>query len=243
MIEINEIPKKRNARFGFTTLSTVITFIAMYRSFFIIIMAVAGAVHVNRYTYWNYIGATIFYNLLLLSYIMNRTHLFKILAIFVLPIVFGSVLFVCMYIILILQLDDGELFIAATYIDGGTLSVGTVHTFDHIIHTFPVIDFLILLASGYIKDARHVVHAFLLTLTEQFEKFIFLFYFYIGPLLPFSTYCCFFNPFREYPTDVNAVIPMTLGSIIYIIIMTWVYSVLTTNTYGHFRKNQLGIRN
>lgn len=232
---------KSRKRIGFTILSFVVTLIVLYRNFFVIIMAITEAIHVNRYTYWNYLGGTIFYNLLLISYLWNNTYLFKSLAIFGLPIVFGSVLFVCMYIILILQLDDGELFIAATYIDGGTLSVGTVHTLDHVIHTFPVIDFLILLASGYIKEARNVISSFHNSLTNVSDKIVFLAYYFLGPLLPFALYCCFFNPFREYPTDVNAVIPTSIGTLIYFIIMSWVYSILTTKTYGHFRKPQLVI--
>ena len=224
-----------------TLLSTVTTVIAVYRTVFVIIMAIYGAIHTNRYTYWNYIGTTIFYDLLLIAYISNRTNLFKALTIFVFPIVFGSVFFVCMYIILILQLDQGELFISATYIDGGTLSVGTVHTMDNIVHTFPVLDFLIILVSGYIKESRTVLVSFHRHLSESFEKIIFVAYFFIAPLLPFSLYCIFFNPFQEYPTDVNDIIPLSFGVIIYCLIMIWVYSLLTTQTYGHFKKKILNM--
>jgi len=224
-----------------TLLSVVTSVIAIYRSFFVIIMAISGAIHTNRYTYWNYIGTTIFYDLLLIAYLSNKTNLLKGLTIFIFPIVFGSVFFVSMYIILILQLDEGELFISATYIDGGTLSVGTVHTLDNVVHNFPVLDFLVILVSGYIKESRTILISFHKRLSERFEKNIFAAYFFLGPLLPFSLYCIFFNPFQEYPTDVNDFIPMTFGVIIYCLIVTWAYSLMTTQTYGHFKKKVISI--
>lgn len=234
-------PWFQNWRQNLTLLSVMTSFVAIYRSIFVIIMAINGAIHTNRYTYWNYIGTTIFYDLLLIAYLSNRTNLLKGLTIFIFPIVFGSVFFVSMYIILILQLDEGELFISATYIDGGTLSVGTVHTMDNIVHNFPVLDFLIILVSGYIKESRTILGSFHKRLSERFEKIIFVAYFFLGPLLPFSLYCIFFNPFQEYPTDVNDFVPLVFGVVIYCLIVTWVYSLMTTQTYGHFKKKFISI--
>jgi hypothetical protein len=224
-----------------TLLSVVTTVVALYRTIFVIVMTIGGAVHTNRYTYWNYIGTTIFYDILWIAYVSNKTNLFKVLTIFVLPIVFGSVFFVCLYIILILQLDEGQLFISATYIDGGTLSVGTVHTFDNIIHTFPVLDFLVILVSGYIKEARFIMTTFSRSLSSRFERITFVAYFFLGPLLPFSLYCIFFNPFEEYPTDVDDLVPLVIGLLIYNLIALWVYTLLTTQTYGHFKKKTLNM--
>ena len=238
-IEPKQTPLIQRAKQSITLLSVVTTIIAAYRTLFVVIMAIYGAIHTNRYTYWNYIGTTIFYDLLWIAYVSNRTNLFRAITIFVFPIVFGSVFFVCMYIILILQLDQGQLFISATYIDGGTMSVGTVHTMDNIIHTFPVIDFLVVLVSGYIKESRGILVSFHKSLFETFDKIVFAGYFFFGPLLPFALYCIFFNPFREYPTDVNDIVPMSIGIVIYSFIMFWVYKVLTTETYGHFTKKRI----
>lgn len=222
-----------------TLLSMVTTIVALYRTVFVFLMFFLGAVHLNRYTYWNYIGATAFYDILWLSYVKRDEYLFKTLCIWFVPIVFGSVFFVFLYIIVILQLDNGQLFIAATYIDGGLLSVGTVHTLDHVIHTFPVIDFLVILVSGFVKEARHAIKAFHSRLLTRGERFTFQLYFFIAPLSPFALYCCFFNPFKEYPVDVTSAIPLSFGLLIYFLIMLFVHSLMTTENYGHFKKVRL----
>lgn len=222
-----------------TLLSSMVTIVALYRTIFVFLMFFVGAVHTNRYTYWNYIGATAFYVILWISYIRNDAYLFKTLCVWFVPIVFGSVFFVFLYIILILQLDNGQLFIAATYIDGGALSVGTVHTLDHIIHTFPIIDFLVVLVSGYVKEARHAVKSFHRRLASNAQRAVFLIYFFVAPLSPFALYCCFFNPFKEYPVDVSSAVPLFSGLLIYFAIMLWVHSLMTTKNYGHFKKTQL----
>lgn len=219
-----------------TVLTTVTTIIALYRTVLAFLIFYMGASHTNRYTYWNYFGATAFYDVLWIAYIKRNTYLFKTLCIWFVPIVFGSVFFVFLYIIVILQFDSGQLFIAATDIDGGTFSVGTIHTIDHLIHTFPLVDFMVVLVSGFVKDARNAIKAFHSRLSTRGQKFAFGLYFFIAPLSPFALYCCFFNPFKEYPVDVVTAIPLSLGLFMYFLIMLWVHAIMTTNNYGHFKK-------
>jgi len=222
-----------------TLLSIVTTIVALYRTIFVVLMFAFGAIHLNRYTYWNYIGATAFYVILWIAYVSNNARLFKALCVWFVPIVFGSVFFVCLYIIIILQLDNGQLFIAATYIDGGSLSPGTVHTLDHIVHTFPLVDFLVVLVSGFVKEVRYFIKAFHSSLKTRGERLGFLAYFFVAPLVPFALYCCFFNPFKEYPVEVSSFVPLSIGAFTYFLIIWWVYSVMTTDYYGHFRKKDL----
>lgn len=222
-----------------TLLSVVTTIVALYRTIFVFLMFFLGAAHLNRYTYWNYFGATAFYDILWVAYVKRDEYLFKTLCVWFVPIVFGSVFFVFLYIIVILQLDQGQLFIAATYIDGGAFSVGTVHTLDHLIHTFPVIDFLVILVSGFVKEARHAVKSSYSRLRTRGEKLTFQLYFFIAPLSPFALYCCFFNPFKEYPVDVTSAIPLSFGLSIYFVVMLWVFCLMTTDSYGHFEKRRL----
>src|SRR3989338_5275545 len=106
-----------------TLLSVVTTVVVLYRTVCVFLMFFLEVIHINRYTYWNYLGATAFYIILWLAYVMDNARLFKTLCVWFVPVVFGSVFFVFMYIIVILQLDSGQLFIAATYIDGGLMSV------------------------------------------------------------------------------------------------------------------------
>src|SRR5690242_12803138 len=97
-----------------TVLSAVLAVLVVYRGSISIVMAALGVVHLNRYTYWNYLGQTAFYALLGLAVFARDRLLYKNLTLYVLPMVVGSVMFVCFYILIILQLDAGELFIAAT---------------------------------------------------------------------------------------------------------------------------------
>jgi hypothetical protein len=218
-----------------TVLSVVLAVLVVYRVSVSIVMAALGVVHLNRYTYWNYLGQTAFYALLGLSVVARDRFLYRNLTLFLLPIVVGSVFFVCFYIIAILQLDSGDLFIAATNIDGGSVSVGTAHTFDYIVHTGPVVDLLVLLASGYFVDIRAIAAYALAVLNQHGEGFLFRLYHWIAPALPLSLYCIFFNPFQQYPTDASPFVVAVIAVAIYIPIVVWYTAVITTRSFGHYR--------
>lgn len=219
-----------------TVFSVVLTVVVVYRVAVSIVMAALGVVHLNRYTYWNYLGQTAFYALLGLSVFARDRRLYKNLTLFALPIVVGSVFFVCFYIIAILQLDSGDLFIAATNVDGGSVSVGTAHTFDYVVHTGPVIDLLVMLASGYFIDIRAIAANALAVLHKNGEAVLFRLYYWITPVLPLAVYCLFFNPFQQYPTDASPYVVMAIAVGIYIPIVTWYHAVVTTRSFGHYRQ-------
>jgi hypothetical protein len=222
-----------------TLLSVVVTAIALYRTALTILMFALGLVHANHYTYWNYIMETIFYVLLWVSYVTYSARLFRLLTLILFPIVFGSAIFVYFYIIVILQLDGGALFIRATVFAGGTHSVGTVHTVDQIVHTFPAIDIIVLLLCGFLQDARHISRRFYKALQGGSQRFMFALFYFVGPLIPFALYSCFFNPFREYPTHITNIVPLSIGVVIYVLILWVLYRVMTSGTYGHFRNTRI----
>lgn len=223
-----------------TILSVVLAVLVVYRVGVSIAMAALGVVHLNRYTYWNYLGQTAFYALLGLAVFARDRILYRNLALFALPVVVGSVFFVSFYIIVILQLDSGDLFIAATNVDGGSVSVGTAHTFDYIVHTGPVVDLLVLMASGYLVDVRAVAADALRVLQENREVIFFRMYYWIVPALPMALYCVFFNPFQQYPTDASPYAVMAIAVGIYVPIVLWYHSIVTTQAFGHYRRGASG---
>lgn len=217
-------------------LSVVLAVLVVYRVAVSVVMAALGVVHLNRYTYWNYLGQTAFYALLGLAVFARSRRLYRNLTLFVLPVVVGSVFFVCFYIIAILQLDSGDLFISATNIDGGSVSVGTAHTFDYIVHTGPVVDLLVLLASGYFVDVRAVAAYALAVLDKHGETILFRLYHLTAPALPLTLYCIFFNPFHQYPTDASPFVATIIAVGIYVTIVVWYTAVITTPSFGHYRQ-------
>lgn len=231
-IEKNKIIKYVETRF--TLLSTILTIAVIYRLALFILLIVTGAATIDHYTYWNYAIQTVFYMVLLIGYKLKSTYLLDAITFFVLPSIFGSIFFVFLYIIIVLQFDSGDLFIKATVLDGGKLAVGTVHTMDHILHTFIVIDFLVVMLSGYIKHARSITHIYYSRAETRVERVMFFLYFIFSPLIPIAIYSLFFNPTKEYPTNIHPLVPMSIGIGFYTLIMLWVYALLKTKKYGKF---------
>ena len=85
-----------------TVFSVVLTVLVVYRVAVSIVMAALGVVHLNRYTYWNYLGQTVFYALLGVAVFARDRLIYRNLTLFVLPVVVGSVFFVSFYILVIL---------------------------------------------------------------------------------------------------------------------------------------------
>lgn len=200
---------------------------------FVVLLSAVGAIHTNRYTYWNYIIQTCFYIFLSYAYLRKDVRLFSNLTIYFFPIVFGSVWFVLIYITIVLQLDQGWLFLSATTIAGGTLSVGTVHTFDLLIHAGPVVDLLIILAFDYYIDANQCIRSFAKSI-EHYRHWKILLYYWVSPFLPILLYSCFFNPFVQYPTDGKPYISILCSGGLYIFIMTSIYFAMISKRVGIF---------
>ena len=218
----------------FTLPFVVVSVVTFYRLALSLIILINSAIHFNHYTYWSYIGETVFYVVLWLAYLTRWANVVRALSVFVLPMVFGSAFFVYLYIILVEQLDSGRLLLAATTLGGGSLSLGTVHTFDNLIHTFTVFDLLLVLISGYLTEARIAVRLFQQSLSERAHRILFVVYFFAVPALPFSIYCIFFNPFREYPTPASPAISLSFAAVVYLLIVWFFYAALTRKPYRHF---------
>ncbi len=228
--KIVELEKKNLISITFIT----ILFFAVAKTCFVIYLLSIGCIHSNRYTYWNYIGLTLFYILLSIAYVLKSEYFFRFLTLFIFPIVFVSVFFVLFYIIVILQLDHGWLWISATVLGGGTLSVGTVHTFDMFIHVFTVISLLFVCHFGYSLDVRNCFATFYDAQNNYKLKVKFFVYFLIAPLIPIGIYSCFYNPIEQYPTDGPEFVPILIGSFLYAGIAISLFCMIFSRHYGHY---------
>lgn len=213
--------------------------VLVYRVVLMIVMIAMTIAHVNKYTYWNYFGQTFFYFALWLSMVARYPYLYKVLSLFCFPIAFGSVFFVQFFIEVVLQLDGGEQFISATTLDGGNASVGTVHTFDFLVHTCPVLDMFIVLCSGYLFELRTIVSALQSQLQERRGSRIFEAYIFSVPLFPLALYCTIFNPFKEYTTSAAPIIIVIIAVAIYVLTIWWLWSILTCRFTGHFTSDRI----
>jgi len=211
----------------------VLVVVAIYRIVFLLAFFFTGALHSNRYTYWNYSIGTVFYILLATAYIWKVSYLFKILSVFVFPLVFGSAFFVLAFIIIITQLDGGWMFLSSSILAGGSVTLGTVHTVDAIVHFFTVIDLLIVLMSGYFEDARWSMFLYRHFKSETYDEFAFRIYYIAIPLVPMLIYTLFFNAFKEYPTDTSPIILIAVAIALLIIFMTWLYEAMTRHRSLH----------
>jgi hypothetical protein len=204
--------------------------VMLYRLGFTIFLFAEGCVHANRYTYWNYVGQTLFYIILSIFYVFKDTRPFKFFSLIFFPMVFGSVFLVLFYIIVVLYLDHGWLFISATIEGGGQYSAGTVHTFDMIVHVFTVVDLLLVLTGGYIADLRKFYQ------NTTFHQYLFFVYFFLTPLIPVGIYSIFYNPIKEYPVDTASYVPILIGIALHSLVTVYIYNVIFSKKYGHFLK-------
>ncbi|OQW76809.1 MAG: hypothetical protein BVN35_06000 [Proteobacteria bacterium ST_bin11] len=235
-IEITDFHDSRCTTSLFVVVTSVLT---IYNIGLVVAMVCLDVVHSNRYTYWNYFGQALFYFVLWIAIVFKSSYLFTLLTLYALPVVFGSVFFVQFFIILVLQLDNGEMFTSATTLDGGTASVGTVHTLDYVVHTSPVISLLALFVSGYLVEVRATVHAVQKKLNKRGECLMFFVHYLATPFLPLTLYCSIFNPFYEYPTPASPVLLFFVALLAFILFLTWFWKIVTTSrgvvTAGHFK--------
>lgn len=219
----------------YTVKIKTLIFITLYKLICLVSMSWYHIIHINRYTYWNYTLQTAFYMLLSIAYIWkNASYLFHFLSIFIFPIVFGSVLLVFFYIIVILQANYGWLFVDASNLGTGTVSIGTVHTADAIVHYITAIEFFFILVSGYQNDVRISIFYYLNS-SEYGSKYIaFRIYYYIAPMVPLLFYTLFFDPFVEYEiTSCSPLLLIGIAAFIELLIMIWLFEVMTRNNFTH----------
>ena len=212
----------------------MISGVAFYRLVAVLVLIFAGVANIEHYTYWNYTLQSVFYVLLAISLTFNLPALFHTLSVFFFPMVFGSVFLVFLFIVVVLQLDQGQLFFESTIQGGGQLDVGSVHTGDTLIHFFTVVDMFIVLLSGYFTMARLSLYMFRkLHGVNRIQRIAFRCYYYLSPIVPMLLYALFFNPFEEYPTGKSDTFIMCLALVLDLLTMAWLYEVMTRRSPLH----------
>lgn len=195
-----------------------------------------GIIHHNRYTYWNYTLQTMFYLGLTISQIFHLHTLEYWLLTYALPLVYGSVVLVAIFIVIILQLDGGWLMFVATQAGGGLYTLGTIHSADAFIHFFPLFDLFALLLAGYLSVARctirlHLKHLYqrCIAMQPSLGPILYRIFFYLSPGIPLVAYALFFNPFDEYPVPrrYSRTSLLILAASIGLVVMAWFYEVIT----------------
>jgi hypothetical protein len=132
--------------------------------------------------------------------------------------------------VIILQLDGGKLFIDATVFGKGTLSVGTVHTADFVIHFLTFVDLAAVLISGYWHAVRLIFRRFtesIQFLSIRYSSILLRLYYYFCPSLPLLFYALFFDPFKEYPTGTSSFLLAVIAIFIDIIVMAFLYECIS----------------
>ena len=115
-----------------------------------------------------------------------------------------------------LNLDSEKLDIV-----GKILSIRDIHTGDYIVHVFPLIETLLTLLYGLLFYVRNIHREFCSTITTR-HQWLYFFWWIFCPLIPIGLYTLFFNPFVEYPTDINSIV-----SILIVIVLSIVYMIST----------------
>lgn len=211
----------------FTTV--LLCVIAVYRFVMVLGMLWLDVIHTNRYTYWNYTLQTAFYVLLSAAYLTRHRGLFHVLGLFVFPVVFGSVTLVSIFIVVVLQFNGGWMLISATNLGEGTLTVGSVHTADALIHFFTFMDLALLLISGYLQAVRYCVSEYMRSshfASLPAASVLFRIYYYCCPAAPMLLYTIFYDPFEEYPTGKSPILLSVIGILLDVVVMALLYEAV-----------------
>ena len=148
------------------------------------------------FTYQNFLFDT--FLLLLLSLSVWRRWAMELFVVVFYPLYWGTAAFVSVAIIVILQLNP-SLLLMTTPENGGSNTLGKVHTGDNILHQWPIVEVLFLTL---------VLWAIILDCYDQFYRSLSLwgkigygFYFHLCSLAILFFYMVNFNFIGNYPTS------------------------------------------
>lgn len=167
-----------------------------------------GSLDLAFFTYLNLTFVAFAMTLLLIS--MTNRAAFAVATTLLLPLIFGTTVFVMFAIVVIIQLNDG-VFLKTTVYNGGERSVGTVQTGNWLIHYWTVVEllFYIWLTKRESVTAFHYVWREL----GRFGRVAYVFYFMLVALGALIIYMLQVDFTVNYPTDVSvaATTGLTIG--------------------------------
>lgn len=121
----------------------------------------SGHLNVNKFTYWSYAIATIFYVLLLAMMFIfrnnKRSFVMRSYILIMVPLIIGMTSVVCFMIIIILQRNDWFILEVTTF-GGGTMSLGDTMGANWFLHSLPWIELSALRTIGLDQVWRQCFH-------------------------------------------------------------------------------------
>lgn len=158
-----------------------------------------GTYDATFFTYINYGVVTLSMALLLLS--MWHIPAYELWVLFLLPLVWGTTVFVALAIIVIVQLNDG-VFLKTTTQNEGTNSVATIHTGDWLLHQLPFVELLLIVLVLW-PTAVVIFHNFWRQMSTS-SRVAYTIYFHLSALLVLSFYMINIDYSVNYPSDLSA---------------------------------------
>jgi len=169
--------------------------IATYRLIVIVGLIVWDAFDPHYFTYINYTLVSL--SLLLYMLSMRSVTLFHLASRFLIPVIYGTTLYVAIAITVIVYLNDWML-TRNSYLNGGGMSIGKLNTGNILVHYLPVIDVLLvlLMSFDYLKAA---IKPFFYSLSSK-RKILYALYVLLGPFAVLVLYMVNFDFAKNYPT-------------------------------------------
>ena len=158
-----------------------------------------GTYDATFFTYINYGILTLSMALLLLS--MWHIPAYELWVLFVLPLVWGTTVFVALAIVVIVQLNDG-VFLKTTTQNHGTNSVATIHTGDWMLHQLPFVEIL-LIVLVLRPTAVVIFHNFWNEMRTP-GRVGYVIYFHLSALMLLAFYMINVDYAVNYPSDLSA---------------------------------------
>jgi len=168
---------------------------------------------VKFFTYINYALGTFLLVMLLLS--MWDVKYYSLYIIFIIPIFYGTTIFISFAIIVIIQLND-NVFLKTTVDNGGTRSIGTIHTGDFILHQLPLFEVVLILFL--IKDSMLNSFGQFYYSLRSYGKTLYTAYFLLISTFILFVYMINIDFVSNYPTNLD---------LIYIILLTVSMAIFT----------------
>lgn len=198
----------------------VVSAIFLYRIVILGFLLGLGILDALFFTYINYTLDTLAYGALVLA--MWKLPAYKFYVLFVLPLIYGTTIFVFLAIVVIVQMNDG-VFLKTTVYNAGTRAVGAVHTGDWLIHYLPLVEiFVILLLLN--RTAKPIFQRFYSALSTR-GKVLYTSYFLLCSAFVLLLYMLSINFQKNYPTGLatGVVLAVTLvvGVVTELFLYTW----------------------
>lgn len=185
-----------------------------------------GVLDIHFFTYINYTLVTLAYALWL--YFMRRDFTYTMFSNYVLPMIWGTTLTVAVVIVVIVDMNE-DIFLRSSKYNGGTRSIGKLHTGDFFVHFAPVFDLLlnIVVQMPYLK--AHFQSEF--RQMNLYDRIIQIVHFMFSPIVILVIYMLNFDFHKNYPTSLPPAATITLVVFVSLCIQAFLLVALVTGEH------------